>query len=311
MIGRVIESVEPDRFLFVEYGNMVIRDSFRVLARVALDDISAVVVNPYGTSQSAGLLAALAERSIPFVIAGKNYSPIGVMLPVEGNFAQSARIEAQICASKPTTKRLWQQVIKAKIEMQAMALDVVGAQSASLKVLALKVRSGDPDNFEAQAARIYWGRLFGRRFRRDRTLSGINSFLNYGYAVLRSSTARAVVAAGLHPGIGIHHRNAYNSMRLVDDLMEPYRPLVDLRVFALASAGCEEVNTETKRRLVSVINTDVPTSAGTSPVSVALHYMATSLAQSFLGERDRLELPSARMIDEIRDLAISRSMWHD
>lgn len=285
MIGRVIEIVEPDRFLFVEYGSMVIRDSFRVLARVALDDISAVVVNPYGTSQSAGLLAALAERSIPFVIAGKNYSPIGVMLPVEGNFAQSARIEAQICASKPTTKRLWQQVIKAKIEMQAMALDVVGAQSASLKVLALKVRSGDPDNFEAQAARIYWGRLFGRRFRRDRTLSGINSSLNYGYAVLRSSTARAVVAAGLHPGIGIHHRNAYNSMRLVDDdLMEPYRPLVDLRVFALASAGCEEVNTDTKRRLVSVINTDVPTSAGTSPVSVALTALHGHFARPvFLG----------------------------
>ncbi len=218
MIGRVIEIVEPDRFLFLEYGNMVIKDSWHTLARVALDDISAVVVNPYGTSQSAGLLAALAERNIPFVVAGKNFAPIAIMLPIEGNFEQSARIQAQMEVSKPTNKRLWQQIIKAKIDMQAMALEVVGAQSASLRQMILRVRSGDPDNFEAQAARVYWGRMFGRRFRRDRMLLGINSFLNYGYAVLRSATARAVVSAGLHPSIGIHHRSAYNTMRLVDDL---------------------------------------------------------------------------------------------
>ena len=303
MIGRVIEVVESDRRLSLEYGNMVIKDSSHTLAKVSLDDISAVVVNPYGTSQTAGLLAAFAERSIPFVIAGKNFSPIGVMRPIEGNFEQSARIEAQIEATKPTSKRLWQQIIRAKIDMQAMALDVVGAQSASLKEMALRVRSGDPDNLEAQAARAYWSRMFGRQFRRDRALAGINSFLNYGYAVLRSATARAVVSAGLHPSIGIHHRNAYNSMRLVDDLMEPYRPLVDLRVYSMAKAGPEEVNALSKRKLVSVINTDVPTSAGMSPVSVALHCMATSLSQVYLGERDRLELPSSRMIDEIRDLA--------
>ena len=305
MIGRVIEIVEADRYLSLEYGNMVIKNFGGVVARVALDDISAVVVNPYGTSLSAGLLAALAERNIPFVIAGKNFSPIGIMLPIEGNFAQSARIQAQMEATKPTSKRLWQQVIKSKIDMQAMALDIVGAPSASLREMSLRVRSGDPDNLEAQAARAYWGRMFGRKFRRDRALVGINSFLNYGYAVLRAATARSVVAAGLHPGIGIHHKNAYNSMRLVDDLMEPYRPLVDLRVYAIAQAGGEEVNSQTKRRLVSVLNTDVPTSAGMSPVSVALHYMATSLSQVYLGERDRLELPNSRMIDEVRELAAS------
>jgi CRISPR-associated protein Cas1 len=306
MIGRVIEIVEADRYLFLEYGNMVIRDKHHVVGRVALDDISAVVVNTFGTSQSAGLLAALAERNIPFVVAGKNFSPVAVLLPVEGNFAQSARIEAQIAASGPLTKRLWQQVVRSKIEMQAMALDVVGVRSTALTALAQKVRSGDPDNCEAQAARVYWTQLFGRSFRRDRSLFGINSFLNYGYAVLRSATARAVVSAGLHPGIGIHHRNAYNTMRLVDDLMEPYRPLIDLRVFALASAGLMDVTSETKRHLVSVINTDVPTRAGMSPVSVALHYLATSLVQAFMGEREKLELPSPHMIEDIRDLAVHR-----
>ena len=104
MIGRVIEIVEADRYLSLEYGNMVIKNFGGVVARVALDDISAVVVNPYGTSLSAGLLAALAERNIPFVIAGKNFSPIGIMLPIEGNFAQSARIQAQMEATKPTSK---------------------------------------------------------------------------------------------------------------------------------------------------------------------------------------------------------------
>lgn len=303
MIGRVIEVVETDRHLSLEYGNMLIRDSVHVVARVALDDVSAVIVNPYGATQSAGLLAALAERNIPFIIAGKNFSPIGVMLPVDGNFEQSARTEAQIEASRPTTKRLWQQVIRAKLDMQAMALEVVGVDSSPVRVMIPKVRSGDPDNFEAQAARLYWRRMFGRTFRRDRELVGVNSLLNYGYAVLRSATARAVIAAGLHPGIGIHHRSAQNSMRLVDDLMEPYRPLVDLRVHGLALAGLIEVDTAAKRRLVSVINTDVPTSFGTSPVSVALHYLAKSLSQIYLGERDRLELPTSQMIDEVRELA--------
>jgi CRISPR-associated protein Cas1 len=282
---------------------MVIRDSTHVVGRVALDDISALVVNPFGTSQSAGLLAALAQRNIPFVVAGQNFSPIGMMLPIEGNFEQSARIQGQIEASKPTNKRLWQQVIKSKIDMQAMALDVVGAPSAVLRRMVLAVRSGDPDNLEAQAARYYWGKLFGGRFKRDRDSPGLNSFLNYGYAVLRSATARAVVTAGLHPSIGIHHRNAYNSMRLVDDLMEPYRPLVDLRVVSMARAGIVKVDQKSKRLLVSVINTDVPTTAGMTPVSEALQYLATSLSQVYMGERDRLELPSSRMIDDVRDLA--------
>lgn len=303
MIGRVIEVVESDRHLSVEYGNILIRSSSSVIARVALDDVSAIIVNPHGSTHSAGLLRALAERNIPLIVTGNNFSPVGVMLGVDGNFHQSARVEAQIEASRPTAKRLWQQIIRAKLDMQAMALEVVGAESASVRAMVSKVRSGDPDNFEAQAARLYWRRMFGRAFRRDRELVGVNSFLNYGYAVLRSATARAVVAAGLHPAIGIHHRNAYNPMRLVDDLMEPYRPLVDIRVYALVAAGVEEVTPETKRRLVSVINTDVPTSLGMSPVSVALHYLATSLSKVYLGENDRLELPTSRMIDKVRDLA--------
>ncbi len=306
MVGRVIEVVEPGRFLSLEYGNMLIRDGQLFIARIALDEISAVIVNPYGTVQSAGLLAELAARNIPFIVAGKNFAPTAMLLPLVGNFEQSARIEAQLNASKPMLKRLWQQIIQSKIEMQAMALEIVDGQSSGLKALAARVRSGDPENLEAQAARQYWPRFFGRSFRRDRELTGVNSFLNYGYAVLRSATARAVVAAGLHPGIGIFHRNAYNSMRLVDDLMEPYRPLVDLRVNALIKSGAFDVDPISKRALVRVINTDVPTSAGMSPVSVALHYMATSLSQVYQGKRERLELPSARMIDEVRDLAVLR-----
>ncbi|MCC6376437.1 MAG: type II CRISPR-associated endonuclease Cas1 [Microbacteriaceae bacterium] len=304
MIGRVIEVVESDRQLSLEYRNLIIKSGVKVVARVDLDGVSAVIVNPYGVTQSAGLLAELAERNIPFIVAGKNYSPVGVFLALDGNFAQSGRIERQIEASKPTAKRLWQQIIRAKLDMQSMALSVVGADSDAVRSMVQRVRSGDPDNLEAQAARIYWRRMFGRTFRRDRELAGVNSFLNYGYAVLRSATARAVVAAGLHPGIGIHHSNNYDPFRLVDDLMEPYRPLVDIRVHGLVAAGETDVTTEVKRRLVSVINTDVPTSAGLSPVSVALHYLATSLSQIYSGERDRLELPSSQMIEEVRDLAM-------
>jgi CRISP-associated protein Cas1 len=294
MIGRIVEIADDRRHLFVNRGFMVVRDTEgerKELGQVPLDDVGAVIANAHGISYTNNLLVALAERGAPFVLCGANHNAVGMLLTLDGHHVQAKRIEAQIAATLPTHKRLWASVVKAKLEQQAAALEAAGAATAPLTALVKKVKSGDPDNFEAQGARRYWTLLFGAEFRRDQNADGLNALLNYGYTVLRSATARAVVAAGLHPSLGLHHSNDSNAMRLVDDLMEPFRPLIDLKVWQLARRGEDQVTPETKRALVRTLFDDMPTSAGVSPVTVCMQKLAISLAQVYLGERDKLELP--------------------
>lgn len=304
MIGQVVEIVEADRHVSLEYGNLVIKASGVVIGRVALSDILAVIVNPHGATLSAGALAALAERGTPVVISGPHFKPVAVTLPLIGHHAIARRIEAQVGASAPSCKQAWKQVVRSKISMQATVLEVFGGDADSLWDLESRVRSGDRENVEAQAARLYWPRLFSTSFRRNRDEPGINALLNYGYAVLRAATARAITASGLHPSIGIHHRNALDTMRLADDLMEPFRPLVDARVRGIVDSDEElEVTPRTKKMLVAVLQTDVPSTAGTTPVSVAMHRTARSLAEYFEGERTRLELPGPAFAPAVKYLS--------
>jgi CRISPR-associated protein Cas1 len=233
----------------------------------------------------------LAERCAPFVLCAANHNAVGMVLTIDGNYQQAKRFDAQIAASQPLIKRLWAEIVKSKLQQQAAALEATGAPFIPLQALVRKVRSGDPDNFEAQGARRYWGLLFGDDFRRDQQGIGLNGMLNYGYTVLRAATARAVVAAGLHPTIGLHHSNEGNAMRLVDDLMEPFRPMIDLKVWQLHKHGEGQVTPESKRALVRTLYDDMQTSAGATPVMVCAQKLATSLAQVFMGEKDKLDLP--------------------
>lgn len=294
MIGRIVEIADDRRHLFVSRGFMVVRDTEgerRELGQIPLDDIAAVIASAHGMSYTNNLLVALAQRGAPFVLCAANHNAVGMLLPIEGHHVQAKRIEAQIAANQPTHKRLWASVVKAKLEQQAAALEAAGAPMAPLTALVKKVRSGDPENIEGQAARRYWTLLFGSAFRRDQNAGGINALLNYGYTIIRSATARAVVAAGLHPSIGLHHSNDSNAMRLVDDLMEPFRPIIDLKVWQLQRDGEAHVTPEAKRAMVNTLYDDMQTSVGVTPVMVCMQRLATSLAQAYLGERDRLDLP--------------------
>lgn len=295
MIGRIVEIADDRRHLSLHRGFLVVRETEgerQELGQVPLDDIAAVVANAHGMSYTNNLLVALAERGAPFVLCGANHNAVGMLLPIDGNHIQAKRIEAQIAASLPTHKRLWAQVVKSKLEQQAATLEAAGAATMPLLALVKKVKSGDPDNIEAQAARRYWQLLFGNGFKRDQNAAGCNSLLNYGYTIMRSATARAVVAAGLHPSIGLHHSNDCNAMRLVDDLMEPFRPLVDLKVWQLqAQQQAAEVTPENKRALVRVLYEDMQSSSGATPVMVCMQRLATSLAQVYVGERNKLDLP--------------------
>lgn len=309
MIGRIVEVADDRRYLFVSRGFLVVQDAEgerKELGQVPLDDIAAVIANAHGLSYSNNLLVALAERGVPFVLCAANHNAVGMLWPIDGNFQQAKRFDAQLSASKPTHKRLWAEIVRTKLLQQAAALEATGAPRAPLAALAAKVRSGDPENVEAQGARRYWSLLFGEDFRRDQNGGGINGLLNYGYTVFRAATARAVIAAGLHPTLGMHHGNEGNPMRLVDDLMEPFRPVVDLLVWQLQQRGESQVNPETKRALVRSLYDDMQTSSGATPAMVCMQRLAVSLAQIYLGERDKLDLPfpglplflSANLADE-------------
>jgi CRISPR-associated protein Cas1 len=294
MIGRIIEVADDRRHLFLSRGFLVVQDTEgerKELGQIPLDDIAAVIANAHGLSYTNNLLVALAERCAPFVLCAANHNAVGMVMTIDGNYQQAKRFDAQLAATQPLIKRMWADIVKSKLQQQAAALEAAGAPHIPLQALVKKVRSGDPENFEAQGAKRYWGLLFGDDFRRDQQGGGINAMLNYGYTVLRAATARAVIAAGLHPTIGLHHSNEGNAMRLVDDLMEPFRPMIDLKVWQLSKQGETMVTPESKRALVRSLYDDMQTSAGATPVMVCAQKLAVSVAQVFMGERDKLDLP--------------------
>lgn len=291
MIARVVEVAQDGRHLSKDRGFLVVQAHGEDLGRIALDDIAAVIANAHGLTYSNNLIAALAERNIPFVLCGPHHRPVAFLWSVNGHHQQAGRMADQAAASRPLKKRLWQQTVSAKIEQQGATLEAVGAEAGGFSLLARKVRSGDPENVEAQAARRYWPLLFGKDFRRDWQADDLNSLLNYGYAILRAGTARAIMAAGLHPSLGIAHSNRGNAFCLVDDLMEPFRPVVDLLVHDLKRAELTSVTPETKVALSRVLITDMVTGEGATPVQTCLERAAFSLARCFAGEATKLDLP--------------------
>lgn len=295
MVGRVVEVATDGRHLAVERGFLTIAEKSQEIGRVALDDLAAVVANAHGLTYSNNLLVTLATRGVPMVLCGPHHRPAALVWPVDGHHAQAGRMSDQASAPGPLKKRLWQQIVQAKILAQGATLAAVGAEAGGFRLLARKVRSGDPDNVEAEAARRYWPLLMGAGFRRDTDGDGLNGLLNYGYAILRAATARAVMAAGLHPSLGLMHCNRGNALVLIDDLMEPFRPTVDREVHRLKREGTVEVTSETKAALARIMVVDLPTDEGVSPLMTCLERLAQSLARAFAGETDRLVLPKATL----------------
>lgn len=291
-MDQIVDIATDGRHLSRDRGFLKVSEKGEEIGRIPLDQIAGVIVHAHGTTWSTSLLTELADRGAPVVLCGSNHAPRSVLLPLEGHHAQGARLRAQWQARAPMLKQAWKQIVVAKITMQAAALEAAGKAHAPLMMLTRKVTSGDSTNAEAQAARYYWPLMMGEGFRRARNAPDVNALLNYGYTVLRAATARAVVAAGLHPTIGLHHSNRGNAFALADDLMEPFRPLVDCCVRGLVARNGPEVDSEAKQTLARLIALDLPLGDGQSPVSVALGKLATSLGQSFETGTLSLALPA-------------------
>lgn len=291
-MDQIIDIATDGRHLSRDRGFLKVSENGNEIGRTPLDQIAGVIVHAHGTTWSTSLLVELAERGAPVVLCASNHAPKSVLMPIDGHHAQGARMRAQWQAKTPLIKQAWKQVVDTKVNMQAAALEAIGAAPAPLHMMRRKITSGDTGNIEAQAARYYWPLMMGGEFRRDMNGNDENALLNYGYTVLRAATARAVVAAGLHPTIGLFHSNRGNAFALADDLMEPFRPLVDCTVRSIIRTQGTDVSSEAKQALACLIATDLPLGDGMTPVSVALMKLATSLGRSFEAGKLDLALPS-------------------
>ena len=271
---------------------MVVEQNKKEAGRVPIEDIGVLIVSHPAITISSSLIASCQQNNSIIIFCDSKHLPISVLLPLSGNSLHSKVLNLQTNAKKPAKKRLWQKIVIAKIEAQAKALISCGKDASPLESMRSRVKSGDPDNVESQASRVYWPLLFGKDFRRDQKAEGTNSLLNYGYALLRASVARAICGTGLHPALGIHHHNQYNPMCLADDLMEPFRPIVDRKVYKLWEEKMVVFDKKTKSFLLSFLAEPLIFRDRKLPFMVALQHTATSLKKALAEGPEHLEIPS-------------------
>lgn len=258
---------------------------------IPIEDVGMVMIEHQQVNITMPLINALVDAGVSIIFCDAKGLPHAIIQNLDGNSLQGEFLRKQVDVSDVLKKQLWKQIIEAKIRNQASLLQKLGKDSSQMKPLYQNVKSGDTDNREGIAARLYWTTLFGEDFSRDRTLGGINALLNYGYAILRASTARALVASGLTPALGIFHHNRSNAFPLADDIMEPYRPFVDMIVYQLCEEGKLEISKETKAELINVVYCDTSFPEVVRPLQVGLSLTTASLARCFAGESKSLQLP--------------------
>jgi len=268
----------------------------KVERTIPIEDIGAVVMEDPRITITHGLIAALLANNVALITCDARYHPTGMMLNLCGNTTQAESFRHQTEASQPLKKQLWQQVVKQKIENQATVLQQYGVQAEVMLHAARDVKSGDTDNREGVAAAYYWPRLFETYpgFTRGREAGYPNNLLNYGYAILRAVIARSLVGSGLMPTLGIFHHNRYNQYCLADDMMEPYRPFVDIMVAAMVDEDEEApdfLNKEQREELLTIPRLTVSMDGKQRPLMIAASETSASLVRCFNGEQRRLILP--------------------
>ncbi len=288
------------RTLLVENKTLITTKNLQLVLKsdnrestVPIEDIGFLVIDNAEVFLSIPAMNLLVENNTAVIICAKNHLPNGMFLNLNSHHIQQEIFKNQISASVPLKKQLWQQTVAEKINNQGLLLEKITGAKNSLPFLATKVLSGDTGNMEGVAAGQYWKAFFEFGFKRERFGGYPNSFLNYGYAVLRAATARALSGSGLLNTLGIHHKSKYNAFALADDIMEPFRPLVDEKVHEIIQVFDEqELNTAIKAELLQVLVRTVYFKDEKSPLMVALQKTASSLQQCYDGTRKKIKYPS-------------------
>lgn len=294
MQERIIDLSETPAALSVRYDQLVIKREEGEFP-TPLAELAVLIVANRAVNYTHSVLVGICENGAALLICNEKKMPAGMIIPYAGHFMQTSRLAAQIKTGRATQKRIWQQIIKAKITAQAALLKDIKGEDWGLTRMVGQVTSGDSFNFEAQASRRYWSALFGDRFRRiPESGDSVNSMLNYGYAVLRSLVARAICASGLHPSIGIHHHNRYDQFCLADDMMEPFRPVVDRAVtntmgFYGQTAGLDKGSKYLL--LEEILKRKFEIKGESRDIFDAVRFMASSLADVFAQKKKKIILP--------------------
>lgn len=279
---------------------LIIKSEIRE-SSIPIEDIGVLVLDHQEIYISLPAMNMMVENNTAVIICSKNHIPNGMFLNLNSHHIQQEVFKNQIEASIPLKKQLWQQTIIEKITNQGFLLAKITGNKNAFDFLASKVLSGDTTNMEGVAAQQYWKSFFDPSeselakqidFRRERFGDYPNNFLNYGYAILRAATARALSGSGLLNTLGIHHKSKYNAFALADDIMEPFRPLIDEKVFEIMQQYDEqELNTKIKAELLQVLTRTVYFKDEKSPLMVALQKTASSLQQCFMRKRKKIKYP--------------------
>ncbi len=291
MIKRVID-VSEQAYLHLKNKQLLINKHGEVVGQIPIEDLGVLILQHPAIMVTQQLIIHCQKSKVVIVFCDEKHLPYSVILPIgESHSLHNKILKQQIAVTEPTRKRLWQQIIQRKILEQAHTLKILKKDTARLRRLAKEVKTGDSGNCEAIAAKEYWSLLFGEDFRRNVDMEGINSLLNYGYSIIRASVARSICGAGLHPTIGMFHQNQYNSLCLADDIMEPFRPWVDLVVYRLVQQGQLEVKQETKKILLGLLSEPIVYESKKMPFMVSLHYLMANLKRCYIKEIKKLIYP--------------------
>lgn len=258
---------------------------------IPIEDIGNVILEHQRISITLPLLNALSDNNVAVIICGENYMPNAMLLNLDSNTIQAEVYRTQTDANEPLKKRLWKQIIEAKIRNQSALLNKLGKKGDKLKAYYTNVKSGDSDNREGVASKIYWKEMFGKDFVRNRVGESPNNMLNYGYTLLRAAVARALMGSGLFPAFGLFHRNRYNAFPLADDIMEPYRPFVDELVFYLYANGERELTKQVKADLMHLFYVDAHFDKVTRPLELGLSITTASLTKCLSGVNKKIVYP--------------------
>lgn len=294
MIKKVIEISRAKTFLSIRHGQLIVSQDREEKSSIPCEDIGVLLVDHSGVTYTHSVFTTLLASGAAVVLCDGSHHPAGMFLPVESNSVQSERYRSQISVKEPVKKRLWQQLIKAKIAHQALLVSENEQVYKALRGLRERVRSGDPENIEAQASKKFWSvYLQGVEFCRKRDGGVPNNLLNYGYMVMRAAVARSICSAGLLATLGIHHCNRYNAFCLADDMIEPFRGFIEDRVRDICQSNLPELELDqhTKASLLEVLYTPVTIGGFKGPLMVGLHRTMASLVRCFAGEQKLLDLP--------------------
>ena len=292
--NRIVDLSESPAYLKVSLERLVVEREDEEPVTIPLVDLAALIVSHPQVRYSNAVLSGIAAAGGTFVACDAKHMPAAMLMPLAGHHLQTERFSKQANAPLPMRKRLWQQLVRAKLKAQSRLLKELRGDDRGLAALIPNVRSGDPSNVEAQAARRYWPILFAdKTFRRDPDGGDANAHLNYGYAVLRAIVARAICGAGLHPSLGIFHHNRYDTFCLADDLMEPFRPLVDggvVRRVQETGMPCP-LDREARATIIGSLTGRMTIEGEERTLFDVLSRLAVSLWDVYAGKRDVLVMP--------------------